>query len=511
MTRTTRLDLARDLVLPTLLFAALGGMSWAVRGCSGFGTVGGCIFAGVLWGAGWWYIAHDPKREQSRRYSSAWIVLAVTLGVGLAGERGWMQWPSFFEGRLMTNYGKEEFVPIPRAYGFLWLFLAGVPWAGLGACALAWCGSLRETRIWHWVFRIACGLGGGWLAHHVYTSHPEYFLPLYRSIESKYHDLAANPSLKKLVRDNGEAMTFLGYYLGFLFYEIVRRDWKNSLLIVTVGIVNGCGWAACQNWSWARHVFPNASFNFWRCWESSGGISMGIAYGLAYFLVNRPMSEKQQAIVAARRAISGPNLDWLLVASGLNWLVWWFLRYRLAGWDLIYFGTVNLCFVLYYALYRSSEDTPAEDAAVAASYGDPNLERLGLWLGILCGLGLSIRNGLKGWFNIYKGNERYWDQVLWQDLGPVFLLCLIAIAAWVLLRPLPRNFRGDVFPRAYGVIWLVLIVQNAIAQLITGPPSEWREMAFSIYYLLLFAITGVIVAHYHFVKRVQSATASAGC
>jgi hypothetical protein len=44
-------DLAHNLVLPTLLFAALGGMTWAVRGCSGFGAVAGCIFAGVTWGA----------------------------------------------------------------------------------------------------------------------------------------------------------------------------------------------------------------------------------------------------------------------------------------------------------------------------------------------------------------------------------------------------------------------------------------------------------------------------
>ena len=77
-----RRDLLHDLVLPTLLFVALGGMTWAVRGCAGFGAWKGCVFAGVTWGAAWWYLAHDPRKEQSRRYASAWIVVALTFGIG---------------------------------------------------------------------------------------------------------------------------------------------------------------------------------------------------------------------------------------------------------------------------------------------------------------------------------------------------------------------------------------------------------------------------------------------
>jgi hypothetical protein len=50
-------------------------------------------------------------------------------------------------------------------------------------------------------------------------------------------------------------------------------------------------------------------------------------------------------------------------------------------------------------------------------------------------------------------------------------------------------------------MWLVLVVQNAIAQLITGPHTQWNEVAFSIYYALLFAITAAIVIHYGSLKR----------
>jgi hypothetical protein len=421
--------------LPTLLFAALGAMTWAVRGCSGYGGSAGCLFAGVTWGAAWWFIARDPGARQSRRYTSGWIILAVAVGVSLSGDRGWMQWPSFFDGHLQTNTGEGEFVPIPRAYGFLWLFIAGVPWAGIGACLLAWCASGPTLRVRDWIGRLACAFGGAFLAHLLFKGLPQVFLPLYQDLSSQYADLQANPNLRRLINDNGHAIRHLGFYLGCLGYEMVRRDWKNVTLILTVGVVNGLGWAALQNWSWAKTFWPGASFNFWRCWESSAGISIGIAYGVAYYLVNRPMSEEELARPAPR------------------------------------LGNEH-----------------------------PNLERLGAYLGLLLGLGLSIKSGLKGWANIYLGNEDYWNSVLWKVIGPLLIVGLLLLVARIRLRPLPSGFPGDVFPHAYCLIWVVLITQNVLAQLVTGPPTVWTELVFSLYYLLLFIISGVIVHHVHSVK-----------
>jgi len=494
-----RYDLAHDLVLPTLLFAALGGMTWAVRGCSGFGAVAGCVFAGVTWGTAWWYIAQASGGARTRRYSSGWIVLALTVGIGLSGGRGWMQWPSFFEGKLMTSAPKGESVPIPRAYGFLWLFIAGVPWAGIGACLLAWCGPRRETRAWHWLIRIACGLGGALLMRHLFTAFPRSFLPLYESLESRYRDYAANPSLRRLTNDCGAALTHLGCYLGLLTYEAARREWKNTVLIATVGLVNGAGWALCQNWKWANAIWGGGAFNFWRCWESSGGLSIGIAYGIAYFLVNREMDGEERAALASRRSIAGPNFEWLLVYSGLAGLLCYFMNSQMGGWGHLYLGGVILTGAAYFLLNRRSWTNG--DPPATRDGGDDTLERLGLYLGLLTGLGLSVRNGLKGWFNIYLGNEDYWGRRLWDYLGPAYLACLAAIAFWVLLRPRPARPGGARFPHAYGLMWLVLIVQNVIAQLVTGPLSQWKEMAFSLYYLLLFAISAVIVFHYQAMRQ----------
>ncbi len=53
-------------------------------------------------------------------------------------------------------------------------------------------------------------------------------------------------------------------------------------------------------------------------------------------------------------------------------------------------------------------------------------------------------------------------------------------------------------------MWLVLLMQNAIAQAITGPLSDWQELAFNIYYAVLFAITAVTVVHFQSLKKLET-------
>lgn len=560
--RAPRHELAHDVVLPTLLLMALGGMTWAVRGCSGFGAVAGCVFAGVGLGTAWWYLAQSADGVRRRRYDSGWIVLAMTVGVGMSGARGWMQWHSFFDGKLMTDAAKNQFVPIDRVYGFVWLFLAGVPWAGLGACLLAWCGSRRETRLWHWALRLGMGFGGAWLARWLYFTYPQYFLPLYSTIEARYKDLPANPTLRRLVNDNGAAMTHLGVYLAFLLYEALRKEGKNVVLILTVGLVNGVGWSLLQNWTWARHVWPGASFNFWRSWETSGGLSIGLAYGTAYALVNREMPDDERRALADRRPIAWPSFEWLLVFLGCAWGLSRLLRPEVGAWVDVHIAILIASAGFYYVTRRRlprREDgstsvlwalltgtaalaiagviaaglflpteypwwyNPAGSAAAIAvgwllylagrpsfdaelagatpGNGDPNLERFGLAVGLIAGLGLSLKNGLKGWFNIYRGREHVWDLRLWDFFGPGLAALLVLVALWVILRPRAAKGPSPRFSHPYGVMWLVLIVLNVIAQLVTDPHSHWDEVVFSLYYVLLFLLSATIVFHYQTLRE----------
>ena len=496
-------DLTHDLVFPTVLFAVLGGMTWAIRGCSGYGASAGCIFAGVTLGTVWWFIARDASGAQSRRYASGWIILAMTVAFGIAGNRGWMQWPHFFNNTLFINYSTGESVPISRTYGFVWMFIAGIPWAGLGACGLAWCASGRRTSAWQWVLRLGCGIGMAYiLSVLLYNRFPEVFLPLYGSLKDKYQDLDNNRNLWKLVRDNREAMIQMGLYLGFLIFEAARRDWKNVTLILTVGLLNGVGWALLQNWMWASRLWPAAQFNFWRCWESSGGISIGIAFGVAYYLVNRRMGGAEPASQRSAADEAPPSRGWVaafIVTALLAGLV--AVLGDMSIWSAVVLALLAIAFAITY--YAKARKATVQPDATWSPY-DPNLERWGAYTGLILGLGLSIKNGLKGWANIYLGNEGYWDNVFMNILGPLMILGMAAVSVWILLRPRPAGPQDDAFPHAYGIVWLVLLVQNILAQLITGPLSNWNEVVFSIYYVLLFIISAVIVCHFQRLKRRSS-------
>jgi hypothetical protein len=85
-------------------------------------------------------------------------------------------------------------------------------------------------------------------------------------------------------------------------------------------------------------------------------------------------------------------------------------------------------------------------------------------------------------------------------MGPLLLAGLAGLMVWVWWRPIPKDFQGDVFPRAYGLTFLALIAQNLIAQLVTGPRTAWNEVIFSIYYGLLFLLTAIILYYYHVMK-----------
>lgn len=630
------------------------------------------VAPGLTWGAAWWFLARDRGYDQPRRYTSGWILLALATGFAIAGERGWMQWPNFFSGQLATNYAKGEYVSIARIYGFIWFFIAGTAWAGLPACFLAWCGSGRSLRPWEWSLRLACGFGAAYLSWRVFAAYPRVFLPLYDSLQAKYLDFHANPNLAKLYRDNGASMRHLGFYLGCLLFEAVRRDWKNVKLILSVGLLTGLGWAACQNWRWAANVWPGANFNFGRCWEVSGGICIGIGLGVAYFLTNRRMPADQKAAEVARWARSGRGYEWwlasgllLLLGAAMFWptardlrlpaslpgetpdylwgcvclatafaagaiaiaplllgkwtreggrlrlaalrtnLEWggelalvlvfgWFIKTQMlseygdgvadramAGWfgpgsiyftiSFLYclacglrrlatngklsgsgsgervkpawgmtlnldslatylgltvilvwclsvgmanawhaptfFGIATAVFGIGYFFLASCEVRRTDSAASAMdpAVEDPNLERWGAFLGLLYGLGLTLRKGLKGTTNIYFANENYWDAVFWNWVSLGMLVCLVVGMAVLLRCRIPRSSRQDAFPGAYGMIWLVFIAQNVLAQLVTGPllgpRASWIEVSFSLFYVVLFFVSAVIVFHFQFVKN----------
>jgi hypothetical protein len=273
---------------PLILLGSAGLFGWAIRGCSGFGAIPGCVFAGTLYAAVWYGLGKENTRKKTRRYNSGWSILALIFGIGISGAQGWMQWPSWVKGELVLNANVWPNVTtfINPFWGYEWWFIVAVHWGGLGAVFLAWTGS-QKTLTWkEWILRIAFTVGGGIIAYLLFIIFPGLFLPPAEGITtSDYLDWVNYPALQRAFSNNLQAITFLGIYLGGLAFEIYHRDWINVKLIVIVGVITGLSWDFFQIWQFVGNWFPTVGFNWLRCWETYAGFRDRTSLWLCFYRV----------------------------------------------------------------------------------------------------------------------------------------------------------------------------------------------------------------------------------
>jgi hypothetical protein len=201
----------------------------------------------------------------------------------------------------------------------------------------------------------------------------------------------------------------------------------------------------------------------------------------------------------------------VLMAGELRSWSGWFVKGDYKPWYgylypgmLAAFGAGRCLFSL--RTFRETEGTSEMKAL-----HDCNLESLSVSLGLLLGLGLSIKNGLRGWANIYPKTfpegESCWGEVFWRVVGPLMLICLAALLIWRLIPNRSGQVSENLYPRALRLMGLVLIVQNVIAQMVTGPIGDPRELPFNIYYLVLFLISAAIILYWRLAFSFSRVTA----
>ncbi len=277
-----------NLILPVILFASTGAFGFAIRGQSGFGAIPGCVFFGLLIAMVWFLLGHEETEKKQRRYSLGWCVFALIIGLGMAGSQGWMQWPAWVGGKFYTDYTSGAYIDINPAIGLTWVFIAGVHWVGFGVEFLAWTGSKKSLKPKDWAIRISFGVIGATIGYLLFIALPQVFLPNYDIV-----NYATCPQCVRIIGDIRLIMIWTGMYLGFLAYEILRKDWQNVKLITVVSIITGILWMIFMyTWQVAvPNALPEVSFNWWRCWETSGGIGIGTALGVGFYLYNKKLPD----------------------------------------------------------------------------------------------------------------------------------------------------------------------------------------------------------------------------
>ena len=185
------------------------------------GVVPGCVFAGVLIASAWFLLSRYPSGTSSRRYASGWSILAIVVGIGIEGMHGWMQWPSWSLGNFQLSFNPAVIDSVNPFYGYIWTFVAAVPWSGMGAVLLAWAGSRIPLKTKDWILRICFGVVGYLIAIGLFYLFPQVFLPLYNQLDQYNSTLC--PNCHRAYSDNFLAMEWFGAYIGFLCYEIYRK------------------------------------------------------------------------------------------------------------------------------------------------------------------------------------------------------------------------------------------------------------------------------------------------
>ncbi|NMC07018.1 MAG: hypothetical protein GYA24_17500 [Candidatus Lokiarchaeota archaeon] len=271
-------------IFPPVALVTVATFGWAIRGQAGFGAVPGCVFAGTLIACTWYYWStRDSLEGTMRPYSSGWSLLALILGIGIEGMHGWSQYGTWIQGKFWI--GQNVYWDLNPAFGYAWLFVAAVPLGATGAVFLAWTrqGDHLSTR--HWLFRIAFGGVGLGIAIVLFLALRSVILPYWDL--APYNDFENWEGCMDTYFQIMQAMLFMGLFLGFLAFEIWRKHWQNVKLVSIVGLITGVGWLIAKTWMFADEAFPGVSWNWWRCWEASGGFAIGLGYAVAFIACNK--------------------------------------------------------------------------------------------------------------------------------------------------------------------------------------------------------------------------------
>ncbi len=285
-----RKELLNELVIPVIIFSTIGGFYWAIRGSAGYGGSSGGAFAGIGWALAWFWLSYEPSEKKSRPYSSGWVVLALIIGIAIGGMHGYGQFMSWINGRFYIEY-PDKYISINPMIGYLWLFQCGLVWGGIAGIFLGWCGSKEPTENKDWIFRVIFGAVGGLVGFLIAFLRPDFINPLYGTI-----DYSNCPECQRTLPTSQDSVIFFGIFLGLLFYEVVKKDWRNVMLALTMALGFGLAFSIFGFW----HLLPNISdlpIDWWKNWEMSIGLVGGATIGVCYYLYNRPFNESELEFV----------------------------------------------------------------------------------------------------------------------------------------------------------------------------------------------------------------------
>ena len=279
--RRERYD-ATDYILIALIMGLMGAFFWAIRGTRGFGGETGGTLAGLGWAALWLLFSHLRGDGARRAGGSGRMMAAIVFGIAAGGLTGYGVYISWLNGVYQMNVN-EVTRPIAPWTGYLMLFVCGMHWGGVTGSFMAWAAARTPAGPTVWAARLLAGAGGAALGALLVKWLPFLFLPFY---DQGYYQVDAYATSARAMRSASTIAQHVGLFLGFLAVELVRRDWRAVQIMVTMAAGFAVPFAVGGSWHTLRGVGPD--IDWWKNWEMSIGLGGGLAFGLAFYLFNRP-------------------------------------------------------------------------------------------------------------------------------------------------------------------------------------------------------------------------------
>lgn len=258
-----------EIFLPFLLFGGMGAFCWAMRGTSGWGGFDGAVIPGLTWGLLLYYIF------QQRGLDIRVGAFFLGLGIAIGGMLGYGQYISWIRGIFYVN-GSSDTLPINPLLGYVWLWVVGAVWGGIGGILLGW--SLRgEVDRRTWLLRLLIPIGFIGIGFIMMLIFPSGFFPNFSIYSS-----STCADCSRTFETNLTNTIFLMWWFGVLFTALLERDFITLKCGLLLGIVFGLALSFSASYTLAPGWETNADIDWWKVWELSSGLIGGL--GLAILI-----------------------------------------------------------------------------------------------------------------------------------------------------------------------------------------------------------------------------------
>jgi len=299
----------KDYLLTASIMGLMGAFFWAIRGTGGFGGSSGGALAGLGWALLWLAFSHSRGDGAFRPHGSGRTFAAITLGIALGGLTGYGVYISWLNGVYQMN-GNEVLREIAPWTGYVMLFFCGIHWGGVTGSFMAWSAPKEPVNWATWVGRIVAGLSGAVLGTMLVKWFPGLFLPF---CGEGYYQVEEYATSARAMRSIITIAQHVGLFAGFLGFELARRDWRAVKVMLTMAL--GFALPFAMGGYWQTFHGSDLRIDWWKNWEMTIGLGGGLAFGLAFFLFNRPEQVSPRPVTRLERVFGIGLILWLAVGT----------------------------------------------------------------------------------------------------------------------------------------------------------------------------------------------------